>query len=308
VATRHPIKPAATWIRGASLLWVLTAAVLSAAAAWLLAQGVARTSELASSGAPPRRVVSLSPAITETLFAIGAWERVVGVSDHCSWPAAAAELPRLGSAITPQYERIARLKPDLVLSQYAASSNQHDLGGIATAHLLPWLELSEIASSIQRIGSLVGAEARAGELAHRLLTRLSRSPAGTAPRVLLVLAYGSADLSEVWFVRDNSLHGAALRAAGGRNAVSESVAGLPRMSLERVLEIDPDLIVLLTGRAESDADRARVLKQWSRLSTLRAVGTGKIGAIGGQAALSSGPRILDFTDQLEREIDRLRAR
>ncbi|HEY9227265.1 MAG TPA: helical backbone metal receptor, partial [Gemmatimonadaceae bacterium] len=62
----------------------------------------------------PRRIVSTSPSVTETLFALGLGDRVVGVSQYCRYPAAVAELPRVGSYLKPNVEAIARLAPDLV--------------------------------------------------------------------------------------------------------------------------------------------------------------------------------------------------
>ncbi|HLV20448.1 MAG TPA: helical backbone metal receptor [Polyangiaceae bacterium] len=282
-------------------------AVLCSALAWGLHRLVP-TATQAPLSSPPVRIVSLSPGITETLFAIGAGDRVVAVSDYCAYPPPVRELPRAGTAITPQYERIARLNPDLIVTQTTQRSAAPELDGLGPTERLPWLELDEIAKSTLRLGELTGRQAQAAALADRLLTSLSKPPPPAAPRVLLVLGYAGTRLSEVWFVRDNSLHGAALRAARARNAVPEAVAGLPRMSLERVLEIDPDQIIVLSSKPLDASATRQVLEAWRGLPSLAAVEHGRIGVIDAEGALANGPRILDFVERLRALIGELATR
>ena len=93
------------------------------------------------------RIVSLSPSMTETLFAIGAGERLVGVSDYCNYPAEAAKRPHVGTGLTPSYEAIARLAPTLIVSENNANVRAHELRALAPTLLLPWLSLSESADT-----------------------------------------------------------------------------------------------------------------------------------------------------------------
>ena len=85
--------------------------------------------------------------------------------------------------------------------------------------LLPWLSLTDVIESTRELGRLTGRAKEADDLAARLGERLTVAPPVNAPRVLLVIGYRPGKLDEVWFIRDNSLHGAALQAAGARNAV-----------------------------------------------------------------------------------------
>jgi iron complex transport system substrate-binding protein len=274
---------------------------VSAVCLWLLLR---QPRSRAPEAGPATSIVSLTPAVTETLFAIGAGSRVAGVSDYCDYPSQVAGLPRLGTALTPNFERIAGLRPDLIVSDLSVASDKTRLDSLGPTLRLPWLSLSEIANSTRQLGRFTGDDARANALAARLEQRLSVPPPPAGPRVLLVLAGESAGIDPVWFIRKNSMHGAALHAAGGRNAVPEEVHAMPRISLERVIALDPDLIVLLTGKNAGDG----VLDSWRKLHVLSAVKNAGIGVLPGKQAFAHGPRILDFADALERELRRLSAR
>ncbi len=254
------------------------------------------------------RIVSLAPAVTQTLFALGAGPRVVGVSNYCRFPPEAAHRPRVGSAITPAFETIARLSPTLIVASEVGGEQLGPLSRIARTERLPWLKLEEVVSSTRKLGQLVGEDEAGAELAARLERTLGVASPPDAPRVLLTMSYGDVSASEVWFLRDDSLHGAALRAAGGRNAVPADSRGQPRLSLEEVLRLDPDQIVLLvdsdvTGSVSPDA----VLAAWRRLAPLTAVKKGRVGVVRAPGALDAGPRILDVVAPLAAEITRLSA-
>lgn len=256
----------------------------------------------------PRRIVSITPAITETLFAIGAGPDVVGVSDYCADPPEVARLPRLGTTLTPAYETIARLDPDLILSESNVNVRADELRALGPTCLVPWLTLPQVLDGIRTVGRLTGHGTAADALAERIQTRLARPTPADAPRVLLVLASDTASLHEVWFIRRNSMHGAALAAAGGRNAVEDDVLGLPRLSLQRVIELDPDVILLLVaGKTSDEAATAKLLADWRALTPLTAVERGRIAVVEAPEAYISGPRIVALTDRLQAELARLAA-
>lgn len=250
------------------------------------------------------RVVSLAPAITETLFAIGAGPQVIAVSDYCDSPEDVKTRPRVGTSITPNYEAIARLEPTLILGEANASSRQRELAALARTRLLPWLTLEEIAKSTVELGELTGTQAAAKALADKLVKRLSLPEPASGPSVLLVLGGEGADDSDIWFVRKNSLHGAALRAAGARNAVTEEVSGPPRLSHERLLQLDPEFIVVLTQKG---ARSTSPLAGFERFPTLRAVQANRVARLVAPEAFANGPRILTLVGHLHQELVRLGA-
>ncbi|NLE87422.1 MAG: ABC transporter substrate-binding protein [Myxococcales bacterium] len=253
-------------------------------------------------GAP--RVVSLAPAVTETLVALGAAEHLVGVSQYCRGPL--GDLPRVGSAITPHLEAIARLRPTLIVTTLVAGDQLQPLSRLAPTRELPWLHLHEVVASIRELGALVGREREGARLADRVARTLSAAPPEGAPRVLLVMSYGDTGSNDVWFIRRNSLHGALLHAAGGRNAVAKDVSGQPRMSVEELLRVDPELIVFVVDSEQvSEAEAQRRLRSVRALEPLRAVREGKIGLLRAPNPLSVGPSVLELVEPLRQELERL---
>jgi iron complex transport system substrate-binding protein len=255
-----------------------------------------------SSGGREPRLVSLSPGITDALFEIGAGSQVVARSDYCDFPPEVTKLPRVGTSLTPSYETISRLTPTLIIGEEGANARRRELEAIGPTLLLPWLTLDEIVESMRELGRRTGTVPRANELAARLHARLAVPPPSAGPRVLLVIGYQPQKLEELWFVRENSLHGAALHAAGARNAVPEAVTGLPRLSLERLFAVDPDAIIVLTqpGRAGRD-----YLEPFKALAPLRAVKQDRVLVVEAPEAYVHGPRILSLVDRLSAEVKKL---
>ncbi|RYZ03169.1 MAG: ABC transporter substrate-binding protein [Myxococcales bacterium] len=282
-----------------ALLGSLGALLFSAGAAI----GVSRLAARPSAPAVRRRVVSLTPAITETVLALGAGPQLVGVSDYCELPPGSA-LPRLGSSLTPQLEQIAALRPSLILSDGSAAAKSRELSALGKTEVLPWLTLAEVTASIRRLGQLLEQAAVGDALAQKLHDALSRPPPPGAPRVLLLLSYDPDRPAELWFIRRNSLHGAALAAAGAQNAVAHDVAGLPRLSVEELVRLDPDQVLIIPSPGATLEARQRILGAFSRLSPLRAVKESRVGVLSG-ASQSVGPGILRLVDSVGQMLQKM---
>lgn len=267
-----------------------------------LAFGCDRSERSTASSSRKQRLVSLSPAITETLFAIGAGPELVGVSDYCDYPDEAKKLPRTGTALTPGYEAIVRLKPSLILTEGASSAPRRELSALGVTKFLPWLSLEDIVASTRLLGALTSHPGPAGELARKMWDRLAVAEAPTGPRVLVVLGETSGKLSEIYFIKRNSIHGAVLRAAGARNAVAIDVPGVPRLSLEELLRLDPDAIIVLVAHGDRALDDAQILREYQALEPLTARKNNRISVLKSSAAFSNGPRIVDLAEALKREL------
>ena len=279
---------------------LLRALVSSAACAAL---GCEKNPESSRAGA--RRVVSLSPAITETLFAIGAGPQLVGVSDYCDYPEEAKKLPRTGTALTPGYEAIVRLAPTLILCEAAASAPRRELTALGVTKFVPWLSLEDIVAGTRLLGALTSRAAAADALATKLWDGLAVAEAPNGPRVLLVLGEGTGKLSEIYFVRRNSIHGAALRAAGARNAVLGDIAGVPRLSIEELLRLDPDAIIVLVAPSPNGPSDADILHDYRALEPLTARQHDRIAVLKSDEAFTQGPRILTLAEHLKQKLAEL---
>lgn len=261
---------------------------------WLVAC-VSPPGPSAPSSAP--RWISLSPAVTETLGALGATDQVVARSDFCTLPVQIRSLPTAGSALTPRLEVVASLRPTAVLVDGSEGVPRDALAQVAPVHVLPWLTADDVLSSVGELGRLTGRQQAADALASRLRTGLAARTRPDAPRTLLVLGTDG-PAGSIWFIKPDSLHGAALMAAGGANAVAAPVAGAPSLSVERVLALDPDRIVMLEARALTPAERAAAIERWATVEPLRAVRDGQVHVVAQPDLLSTGPGILDFVQRL----------
>src|SRR5580692_7470329 len=139
--------------------------------------------------AQPSRIVSTFPSVTETLFALGAGDRVVGVSNYCRYPAAAISLPKIGTYAKPDPEKIALLRPDLVFIQQSAANLAERLDALGIKHYSIKIgSLAEVYSMIHDIGGAIGLADNAEKLNASIRTRLDLFRAGASggirPKVL----------------------------------------------------------------------------------------------------------------------------
>lgn len=259
------------------------------------AVGISRLAAKRPGNAGAGRLVSLSPAITETVLALGAREQLVGVSDYCTLPAG-RKLTRVGSSLTPNYEAIAGLRPSLVLCDDSAGAKQRELAALAKCQILPWLTLHDVVESTRTLGKLLEQSLAADALAQQLELRLSHKPALDAPRVLLLLSYDADRPAEIWFIKRNSLHGAALNAAGARNAVARDVPGLPRLSVEELIQLDPDQVFIIPPPGATPEGKRKMLTAFTALAPLRAVKDSRLAIVNGSQSV--GPSILELVDSL----------
>jgi iron complex transport system substrate-binding protein len=269
-------------------------ALLFSAGAALVAGRLAEKRRAQTPGTP--RLVSLAPALTETVLALGGAAQLVGVSKYCRLPES-LELPRVGTSLTPNYEAIAGLHCSRILCDDSAGTKRAELSALAPCEFLPWLTLSEVVKSTRRLGQVLGHAAAGDALADRLHARLSRQPPPNAPRVLMLLSYDPDRPAEIWFIRPNSLHGAALNAAGARNAVGHDVPGLPRLGVEQLLALDPDVVLILPPPGSAPERHDALVRAFSALAPLRAVKSGRVKCVAGTQSV--GPSILELVDAIE---------
>jgi len=277
--------------------WRWLVLVLVMAACTTSSTGGPSPSTAAPEPASTPRLVSLSPALTETLGALGAADQLVARSTFCTRPASVSELPAVGTALTPDLERIATLKPTAVLVDGSQGVPRESLSQVASVRTLPWLTTQQVLASVRELGELTDTSDKAAALARRLESGLTPTATPDAPRTLLVLGT-EGPAGTVWFIKPDSLHGTALLAAGGRNAVSDPVAGAPSLSAEQVVKLDPDRVVLLESRALTPAQEQAAVARWTALTPLTAVREQQVHVLAEPDLLSTGPGILHFVEAL----------
>ncbi|WP_164981384.1 ABC transporter substrate-binding protein [Silvibacterium dinghuense] len=252
------------------------------------------------SQAKPQRIVSTSPSITETLFALGVGNRVVGVSQFCNYPPEVQKLPRVGGYVHPNLEAIARLAPDLVVLE--RSSNELT-GRLDTLHIaslvVPHDTLEDIYTETSLIGKAVGAPDRAAGLIAQMKGQLgaiqSKAKATPSPRVLVIVDRQQGTLNNIIAVGPNNYVNQILEIAGGANVLAQAgTPQYPRISLETVLRENPDVIIDLSGTQQTEearrTSRLATLALWNQNRNLKAVQSGHVYAGTTDSLVVPGPR------------------
>jgi len=240
----------------------------------------------------PSRIVSLAPNITEILFALGAGDRVVGVTAFSDYPAEAASIPSVGTYITPNLEAIVALEPDLIIATADGDKKEAleilEKLGIPVYVINP-TGVSEVIDTVTEIGDLVGendaAESIAGKMADALDDVEMRVEDLEPVSVLMAL-----DVEPVITVGTETFAHELIERAGGVNAAGSRNLRYPRFSLEAVIASGPEVIVIPTMSFESDTERA--VSFFTAFSTIPAVMTGRIHVIEADLVTRPGPRIV----------------
>ena len=270
---------------------------------------------LCVSGSPigadgPARIVSTSPSITETLFALGLGDRVVGVSSYCRYPAAAARLPKVGSFLRPDTEVIARLRPDLVIVHAGPHNVPAQLSTLGIASItVDRGTLAGVYSSIRSIGAAAEAGDRAARLVADLEGRLAAVRAGAATRpskkVLVIVGRQPGTLSDLVAVGRGSYLNDLVTITGGVNVLDR--AGLPeypRISMETVIRLEPDLIVDAGDMGETEDEHRRrqpaTERLWRQQANVNAAQANGIHAVTSDAFVVPGPRVVEVAETLAR--------
>ncbi|MPZ21365.1 MAG: ABC transporter substrate-binding protein [Luteitalea sp.] len=259
--------------------------------------------------AVPSRIVSTSPSITETLFALELGDRVVGVSTYCRYPPAVAALPKVGTFLKPDAETIARLKPDLVFVHAGPNTVATQLAtlGVKTA-VVDRGSLSSVFTTIRQISTAAGVPERGDRLVSRLtaaLDRVKASVAGRARRkILIVVGRRTGTLTDIIAVGPGSyLHDIAA-IAGGTNVLASVKLEYPRISMETIIGLSPDVIVDVgeMGESAADADRRRQITEslWQRQTLVKAVREHAVHAVHDEAFVLPGPRIVEVATTMAR--------
>jgi iron complex transport system substrate-binding protein len=245
--------------------------------------------------------VSLAPSLTETLFALGLGERVVGVDDFSAWPAATASKARIGGLFNPNLEKIVALRPDLALllpSEHDVAAKLRALG--IDSLIVPIETLADIARSFVAIARRCGVAPAGERLAAAWSAELAPRPVPGAPRVMLSVDRQSGRITGILAAARGTFLDELLARLGGVNAFADAATRYPQVGLEEVVGRAPQVILELRSEPAPPSVAALLVRDWRRLPTVPAVRDGRIFVIAGDHVLVPGPRL----PQLYREMRR----
>ncbi|NDC36457.1 MAG: ABC transporter substrate-binding protein [Proteobacteria bacterium] len=247
------------------------------------------------------RIVSLAPSITETLFALGLGQNVVGVSRFCAFPPEVKQLPTVGGFLDPHYEAIARLKPTAVFYPKEFGERVRELQALS----IPIFPIDQrtragIRESIGAIAALCGKEAAGKALQVAIDHRTEEIAAKVfgRPRVRGVVLVGSESISSIrslYVSGQDGFYDELIRLAGGENLISGRTKPL---ALEALVSLNPEVIVAIHPDYPDEAEGSRkALAAWSEFQTVAAVQHQRIHVLSAPSSYIPGPR---YTELLER--------
>ena len=251
---------------------------------------------------PVLRIVSLAPSLTETVYALGLQDRLVGDTDYCDYPPEAQKKQKVGGAINPSLEEIAHLRPDVVLV------TRH-LNNLDTVHSLDALgipsyatdprNVDEIVASAKRLGDVLGAAEAGAALAEGLQHRLNdlRQKIGALPprRVLFVVWTDPLiSIGKDTFIAD------ALRRAGALSII-DSKQDWPQVNLEEVARLQPEVLVFADSHSETTAQHLDLLATRPAWRILNAVRDRNFAVIS-EAVNRPAPRIVTAIEELAEKL------
>lgn len=255
---------------------------------------------------PAQRIVSLSPDVTENLFAIGAGERIVGTVDFSNHPKAALAIPRIGSYERIDLEAVVALRPDLVIA-WKTGNSAAQVARLAAVGLPVYItqpnRVDDVPASLERLGELTGLQAGARETAAHFRSRVDALRARHAGRPPVAAFY------QVWnrplmTVGGQQVISDALRLCGGENVFAALKPMAAAVTVEAVLAANPEAIVA----SGMDEARPEWLDEWRRWPALAAVARNNLFFVPPDHLQRHTPRLLDGIERLCSHLETARTR
>jgi len=255
---------------------------------------------------PAKRIVTLAPHAAESLFAAGAGDKLVGTVDYSDYPPEAKKVPRVGGYSRIDLEAVAALKPDLVLA-WESGNNMTQVDKLRALGLTVYVSqpntIDNIANQIERIGQLAGTESAANATAERFRKRLDSLRTTNAGKPQVRVFY------QIWktpliTVGGPQIISDAIKICGGDNVFGHLKQMAPNVTVEAVLEADPEAIIA-TGMGDA---RPEWLHDWDKWTRMTAVKRGNLFHINPDIMQRHTPRILDGTERLCAHLDVARSR
>ncbi|MET0211808.1 MAG: ABC transporter substrate-binding protein, partial [Vicinamibacterales bacterium] len=253
----------------------------------------------------PSRIISLIPAVSEMLFAIGAGAQVVAVSSFDEYPPEVRKLPRVGALLDPDLERILSLAPDLVVVYESQTDLRRQLERASIPMFIyKHAGLADVTTTIRQLGGRIGRDAEANALVTRIDAALAGIRARVAgrpkPRTLLVFGRDALALRGIYASGGVGFLHDMLIAAGGENVFADVKQQSVQATSELILARAPEVILELRAGDMTAEQRKREEGVWRVLSSVPAVRSGRVSIINDPRTVVPGPRVAEGTELIAR--------
>ena len=258
--------------------------------------------------AAPQRIISLVPALTEMLFAIGAGPQVVAVSSFDRYPPEVATRPRVGALLDPDVERVLSLTPDLV-AIYGSQSDLRQQLQRASISVFEYRHagLADVMATIRALGTASGhatqAEAVAADIERRLAAIRARTSGRPPVRTALVFGREPGALRNIYVSGGKGFLNDMLVLAGGVNVFADIAKESVQASTELLLTRAPDAVLeVREGPAYTEAQVRQAAGDWARLASMPAVKGRRVHVVSGEGVVVPGPRVAASVERLARAL------
>jgi len=275
--------------RGRHILWLLVSVVLVTTMPVYAQQVTDALGRSVGGETIPQRIVSLTPSVTEILYALGVEDRIIGVTSYCNYPEAARSKPKVGEYANPSLELLATMQPDL-LFMAADNSSPELLARLESLNIPVYIayprSVGETAALIRNMGHLLDRQ----EVAEKLASQLDRSAecarmvSSDRPRVRVLCTVMTQPLV---VAGRHTLLDNLVQLAGGENVVPEGANRYPTWGIESVLAANPDVILVSPHPGQSDP--SAIYRQWPEL---KAVQNQRLVTIDADWIQRPGPRLV----------------
>jgi iron complex transport system substrate-binding protein len=252
---------------------------------------------------PLKRIISLAPSVTETIYALGAQDRLVADTDVCNYPPAAQKLPKVGGPFTPNLEVIVSLKPDLVVVAANSGNRKETADALDLLHVPTYATnaktIDDVLNSIVKLGDVLGVGEQGRALSDSLRARLQdlhhRLENIVPTRVLFVVWQEPLiSIGQETYIAD------ALRHAGAESVISTK-QDWPKVSWEEVVRLQPAYLVFASAHPEEITAMLAGVRNLPGWRDLKAVEENKI-VIVSDAINMPAPRLVDAIEELARHL------
>lgn len=264
--------------------------------------------EMAGQSAP-RRIVSLVPAVTEMLFALGAGDRVVGVSNFDKFPPEVTKIAQVGALLDPNLDRILSLKPDLVVVYYSQTDLQTQLQRATVASFsYKHAGLADVTDTLRAVGARIGraeqARAIATEIESKMAALRKRYASGARPKTLVVFGRENFALRGIYASGGRGFVHDMLTVAGGDNVFADVDREAVQATTELILARRPDVIIELRADPMTAEAERKEVTTWNQLASLPAVRAKRVHIITDPRTVIPGPRVVDGVEIIAERLHR----
>jgi len=297
-------------LKSAIAMTVVATALLAAPSAQAAVSVVDDAGQTITLAQPARRVVSLAPHVTEMIFAAGGGDRIVGTVHYSDYPPQARDIPRVGDNKALDLERIAALKPDLIVVwRHGNAQKQTDrlrALGLPLFYSEP-RKLASIPENLEKLGTLLGTETTARRAADNFRQQVETLRKTYATRPPVTVFY------QVWQQPLMTLNGQhlvsdMLALCGGRNLFGAETPLVPTVSVEAVVAGNPEAM-LTAGMGATRSDQPLPdYAMWQRWKQITAVARNNLFVIDGDLVNRAGPRVVQGIEQICKDLDVARSR